>query len=61
MNVGDVDLNSGAVLIRRGKGNKDRVVLWAPRRGKTLVRYLAVRGNPPAGVPLWLRRERVGG
>ena len=57
VNVGDVDLNSGAVLIRRGKGGKDRVVFVGAKTRKTLVRYLAARGNPPADAPLWVRRD----
>lgn len=49
LDIADVDLKSGAVKIRLGKGNKDRVVFFGPRSRKALIKYLLSRENPTVG------------
>lgn len=43
LEVGDVDLRHGTVLIRRGKGGKGRVVPIGPQTSRALDRYLRAR------------------
>jgi site-specific recombinase XerD len=56
LTVADVDLASGTVLIRRGKGGKGRPVPVGPHAGRSLDRYLrARRSHRLAETPaLWL-------
>ncbi len=48
LDLGDVDLRSRLVRVRRGKGGKDRVVPFAQVTGARLERYLAVRAEVAA-------------
>lgn len=43
MRVGDLDLEAGTALVRRGKGDKDRVVVLSPHLASDLKRYLEGR------------------
>jgi integrase/recombinase XerD len=43
MRVGDLDLEAGTALVRRGKGDKDRVVVLNPHLASDLDRYLRGR------------------
>jgi site-specific recombinase XerD len=43
LTVGDVDMKSGMVQIRQGKGNKDRVTRLGAKSRKALLRYLRSR------------------
>lgn len=51
LNVEDVDMGTGAVQVRRGKGGKPRTVYLGAKTRRLLLRYL--RGRPPTG-PLWV-------
>lgn len=53
LTVGALDMQSGAVLIERGKGQKGRYVYLGAQGRKALRRYLVTRNNPPAGAPLF--------
>jgi len=53
LDFGDVDLRTGAVQIRSGKGNKNRVVFMGNRARRELIRYLRYRGELVAISPLW--------
>jgi integrase/recombinase XerC len=53
LNVGDVDLASGAVTVKQGKGRKDRTTFVGAKARKALLRYLMARGNPGRNEPLW--------
>lgn len=51
----DIDISTGAVLVRQGKGNKDRVVYLGVKTRKQLIRYFAMeRGAPGDNEPVWL-------
>ncbi len=54
LNVGDVDVRSGEVMIRRGKGGKDRITYVGLRTRKMLLRYYRERPEPEDDEPLWL-------
>lgn len=54
LNVGDVNLRSGAVLVRGGKGDKDRVTRIGERSRRALAVYLAERPGVGAQDPLWV-------
>ena len=51
--MGNVDLGTGAVVVRRGKGSKQRLVFLGTRAMKALVRYLRHRGCLADEAPLW--------
>lgn len=53
LNVADVDLTTGAVMVRAGKGRKDRFVYLGAKARKGLIRYLGERGTPPPAAALW--------
>jgi site-specific recombinase XerD len=62
LNVGDIDLKTGTVAIRQGKGRKDRTAFLGTKARKALVRYAMERGRPAPNEPLWLSestRERL--
>ena len=52
LDLADCDLPRGRLLIRHGKGNKQRVVPFARRCRAALEAYLAVRGRAP-GPLVW--------
>lgn len=56
LTVGDVDLQAGVAVVRRGKGGKGRTVPFGPQTTRALDRYLrARRSHRLAGTPaLWL-------
>jgi integrase/recombinase XerC len=56
-NVGDVDLKTGAVSVRQGKGRKDRVTFLGAKARKALVKFALVRGETKPDDPLWLRKS----
>lgn len=57
LNVGDVDLKTGAVRVERGKGGRGRVCYLGAKARQALLRYLKER--PMAGLtdPLWLTHK----
>lgn len=54
LNVGDVEMKTGAVTIRQGKGNKDRVTFLGTKARKALLRYLVERTSIGPDDALWL-------
>ena len=54
LQVGDLDLSGRRLLIRQGKGRKDRAVYLSDTATLALTRYLADTPRP-ANAPLWLR------
>jgi len=57
LDVGDVNLSTGAVLVRCGKGRKPRTVFVGAKTRKALVAYLKRRGELAGGAPLWATAE----
>ncbi len=49
----DIDLQSGALLVRSGKGRKPRVTFLGAKSRRELLRYLRLRGETPATAPLF--------
>jgi integrase/recombinase XerD len=56
LQLGDVDLDAGLLVVRRGKGGKGRVVPFGPQTVRALDRYIRLRRQHPlAATPaLWL-------
>jgi site-specific recombinase XerD len=54
LDVGDVDLGTGAVLIRHDEGEKDRVGLLYGEACSAIQEYLTQRGDASATESLWL-------
>jgi site-specific recombinase XerD len=57
LTVGDYDPARGRLRIRHGKGDKERFTVVGSRARRALWRYLAERGQPPAGAPLFAVRS----
>lgn len=57
LNVSDVDLATGSVLIRSGKGRKPRMVFLGAKSLRALIRYLRFRSELDEHQPLWLTRN----
>jgi len=53
LDVGDVDMGRGAVLVRMGKGQKTRTTYASARTIKQLLRYLSSREKLQPDAPLW--------
>ena len=56
LKVGDLDLQSGTVIVRRGKGGRGRSVPFGPQSAKAIDRYLRVRRSHRLALSeaLWL-------
>lgn len=55
LNVGDVDLDSHTVLVRRGKGGKRRVSVFGDQARLAIRKYLKLRTDKyTADSPLWI-------
>lgn len=61
LDVGDVDMASGRVVVKHGKGDKARVVFLGAKARKAILRMLKTRDAAPTS-PLWLTDdgERLG-
>jgi len=57
LNVGDVNLGTGAVLVKRGKGDKSRMVFLGAKARRELLRYLRHRPEVKDADPLWVTRN----
>lgn len=57
LNVRDVNLGTGAVLVRRGKGSKWRTAFIGAKTRRALLRYLRHRRNLADTDPLWVNEE----
>ena len=53
LDIGDVDLKSGAVKIKHGKGGKQRVAFLGVQARKALLKHLMERGEFSPRDPLW--------
>jgi len=53
LNIADVNLATGSVLIQHGKGNKGRLAFIGARTRKALIAYLRHRPNAGPNDPLW--------
>jgi site-specific recombinase XerD len=53
LDIGDVDIKSGAVKIKHGKGGKQRVAFLGSQARKALLKYFMERGEISTGDPLW--------
>jgi integrase/recombinase XerC len=54
LDIGDVDLNTGSVLVRLGKGGKTRSTFLGSTCKRELVRYLRYHPSPEPNSPLWI-------
>jgi integrase/recombinase XerD len=54
LNLADVNLSDGSVLIRHGKGDKPRVVFLGAKSRKALMNYLRHRPKVEGETPLWV-------
>lgn len=54
LNVGDLDMTTGALRVRQGKGRKDRTTFVGPRTRKAITRYLWGREGAKADEPLFV-------
>jgi integrase/recombinase XerD len=60
LNVADVDLDSGRVMVWAGKGGKDRVTAIGDRSRRMLAAYLELEyPNASGGEPLWISHPRA--
>lgn len=57
LNLGDLDLNSGAALVRKSKNRKPRAVFVSHKTRRALVTYLRHRDGAGDGAPLWIAEE----
>lgn len=58
LDLADVNLSSGSVLVRHGKGGKARVVFLSPKTRRELIRYLRLRGDQAGPLFLTVRGGR---
>lgn len=54
LDAGDVDERSGAVLVRQGKGRKDRTVYFGAKTRRELGRYWREHGRPAPAQPVFV-------
>ena len=50
----DINLDTGAVTVRQGKGQKDRTVFAGAKTRRAVSRYYAQRGRPGSDDAVWL-------
>lgn len=60
LRVGDVDLTTGSVLVRQGKGRKPRTVFIGAKTRRALARYYRHRETLADAEPLWLTTTGTG-
>lgn len=56
----DIDIRTGTIWVRQGKGNKDRVCFVGAKTVKAILRYYAARGVPSGNDFIWVS-EKAGG
>lgn len=54
LDIGDVHMSTGAVLVRLGKGQKTRTTFIGSRTKRALTEYLSTRGRVDSSQPLFL-------
>ena len=57
--VGDIDLISGQVFIRSGKGSKSRVAYCGSKTRRAIAAYLRLRKDTGSKAPLWTTVEET--
>lgn len=57
LNIADVDMIKGVILVRETKGNKHRVVMIGAKSRRLLNRYLRLRTDIAPESPLWVTSE----
>lgn len=57
LNVGDVNLPGGTVMVREGKGRKPRMTFVGPKTRRALLTYLRHRPGAPDDAPLWVTHK----
>ena len=57
LKTGDLELGTGSVLIRQGRGRKPRVTFLGAIGLRAVKRYLRFRGNGANDSPLWATEE----
>lgn len=57
LNVGDVDMKTGAVSVKQGKQRKDRVTYLGAKARKQLARYFLERKTTQADTPLFVSEK----
>ena len=57
VNGEDIDLQSGDVRIRQGKGRKERIVFLGQNARAQLIRYYHDRGTPESKDPVWISEK----
>ena len=57
LNRGDLNLERGALVVRHGKGDKQRVTFLGAKSRRELLRYLRFRGDTPLTAPLFAGDE----
>lgn len=55
LTVGDVDLNTGQIIVRSGKGRKGRAVFVGSRAQRALLVYFRHRESLESHEPLWIK------
>jgi len=58
LNGGDIELRTGTVRIRDGKGGKARTVYVGSRSTRALLRYYGQRGTPAPNKPVWVAERK---
>lgn len=57
LDIGDIDIKTGAVSIRAGKGQKWRVAFLGTKCKRELLRYLRFRPDARPDSPLWITQN----
>jgi integrase/recombinase XerD len=57
LTISDIDLNTGAILVRSGKGRTWRTVFMGATTRRALTVYLHYRSELAPGTPLWMTRS----
>lgn len=57
LNVEDVDLETGSVVVKHGKGNKKRIVFLGIKARRDLVRYMRARSGLVETSPVFVTRS----
>lgn len=57
LNIGDVDMRNGDVLVRSGKGGKTRITFVSAKTRKALAKYFRHRPGAADSEPLWLTKS----
>ena len=57
LNIGDVDMRSGTVIVRHGKGDKEREAFLSAKSLRAISKYLRMRSDADFEQPLFSTRE----